>query len=138
MHAYAKICHRRHATTENLAGTRDSTPITIQRRALRLIGAELIGKYRDKEIRETRVAQNEIHRDRKRKARWRVRRTLWQIYLDPVTHMLLATEERPHESPRVGSIERWVETSKAKKGLQGKVQHAVRCLQQYTVLVTRP
>ena len=116
----------------------NTTGKRARRRALRLIGAELIGKYRDKEIRETRVAQNEIHRDRKRKARWRVRRTLWQIYLDPVTHMLLATEERPQESPKVGSIERWVEACRTKEGLQGKVQHAIRCLQQYTVLVTRP
>ena len=79
------------------------------------------------------MAQNAAHRDSKRKARWRVRRTLWQIYLDPVTHMLLATEERPHESPRVGSIERWVENSKTRKGLQGKVQRCGACnsLQYY-------
>ena len=116
----------------------NTTGKRARRRALRRIGAELIDRYRDVEIREAQVAQNAAHRDNKRKARWRVRRTLWQIYLDPVTHMLLATEERPHESPRVGSIERWVETSKAERGLQGKVQHAVQCLQQYTILVTRP
>ena len=43
---------------------------------------------------------------------------VWQIYLDPVTHMLLATEERPQESPRVGKMEWWVEVSRTEKGLQ--------------------
>ena len=85
------------------------------------------------------MARNKTHRDAKRKAKWRVKRVLWQIYLDPVTHMLLATEERPKESPRVGKIhvERWALEGRA-RGLHTRVQHAVRCLQRFTLLVTRP
>ena len=113
----------------NTAGKR------ARRRAVRYIGAQLIARYRDNTIREAQMARNKTHRDAKRKAKWRVKRVLWQIYLDPVTHMLLATEERPKESPRAGKIEKWAIEGRA-GGLHTRVQHAVRCLQRPTEVHT--
>ena len=64
-----------------------------------------------------------------------MRRVLWGIYYDPVTYMLLATEERPKPA---GAIEIWVDGAHEKGNLLHRIKHAVRCLQLYIYTVTRP
>ena len=79
--------------------------------------------------------RNRQHREEKRRIRWKVRRVLWGIYYDPVTYMLLATEERPKPA---GAIEIWVDGAHEKGNLLHRIKHAVRCLQLYIHTVTRP
>ena len=109
-----------------------------RRRALRRIGAMLIHRYRDEATRENTRTHNRRHREEKRKLRWKLRRVLWGIYYDPVTYMLLATEERPKAEWIVGAVEQWVDKAHEKGKLVYRIKHAMRCLQMYIHTVARP
>ena len=98
----------------------------------------LIQRYRDEATRENTRTHNRRHREEKKKLRWKLRRVLWGIYHDPVTYMLLATEERPKAEWIVGAVEQWVDKAHEKGKLVHRIKHAMRCLQMYIHTVARP
>ena len=108
-----------------------------RRRAIRRIGALIVGLYRDEESRREGERRREARQRERGAARRRIRGVLWDIYIRKEKRRQLT--ELPREDQWVGPVERWVDGVHEEGGdVVRRIMHAMQCMQAYVKIVLRP